>query len=168
MNYASLIKKTLTLATPFQSKAEHNVQGWERAGSVATGVVMVGKGLRRGGFVGLIGVQSNQFPRAMDLARRFRAADVPVVIGGFHVSGSLSMLPGMQISVTTRTIAGGFSSLGRASSADAHSITRTPRSEIASAIKERKVSSSSMTSTVVGMMLSIKLFKFRAPKFITV
>src|SRR5688572_5053935 len=33
------------------------------------------------GFVGLIGVQSNQFPRAMDLARRFRAADVPVVIG---------------------------------------------------------------------------------------
>ena len=46
-----------------------------------------------GGFVGLIGVQSNQFPRAVDLARRFRAADVPVVIGGFHVSGCLSMLP---------------------------------------------------------------------------
>jgi radical SAM superfamily enzyme YgiQ (UPF0313 family) len=48
------------------------------------------------GLVGLIGVQSNQFPRAMDMARRFRAADVPVVIGGFHVSGSLSMLPGIQ------------------------------------------------------------------------
>ena len=48
------------------------------------------------GFVGMIGVQSNQFPRAMDLARRFRAAGVPVMIGGFHVSGSLSMLPGMQ------------------------------------------------------------------------
>lgn len=46
--------KTLTLATPLQSKTEHNVQGWERAGSVATGVVMVGKGLRRGGFFGLI------------------------------------------------------------------------------------------------------------------
>ena len=46
--------KTLTLATPFQSKTEHNVQGWERAGSLATGVVMVGKGLRRGGFFGLI------------------------------------------------------------------------------------------------------------------
>ena len=45
------------------------------------------------GFVGLVGVQSNQFPRALDLARRFRAADVPVVIGGFHVSGCLSMLP---------------------------------------------------------------------------
>jgi radical SAM superfamily enzyme YgiQ (UPF0313 family) len=45
------------------------------------------------GFVGLIGVQSNQFPRALDLARQFRAAGIPVVIGGFHVSGCLSMLP---------------------------------------------------------------------------
>src|SRR6202035_1874616 len=43
------------------------------------------------GFVGLVGVQSNQYPRALDLARRFRAADVPVIIGGFHVSGCLSM-----------------------------------------------------------------------------
>ena len=45
------------------------------------------------GFVGLIGVQSNQFPRALDLARSFRAEGVPVVIGGFHVSGCISMLP---------------------------------------------------------------------------
>ena len=45
------------------------------------------------GFVGLIGVQSNQFPRAFDLARKFRAAGVPVVIGGFHVSGCIAMLP---------------------------------------------------------------------------
>jgi len=45
------------------------------------------------GFVGLIGVQSNQFPRALDLARRFRAAGIPVAIGGFHVSGCLAMLP---------------------------------------------------------------------------
>ncbi len=45
------------------------------------------------GFVGLVGVQSNQFPRALDLARQFRAAGLPVVIGGFHVSGCLSMLP---------------------------------------------------------------------------
>jgi radical SAM superfamily enzyme YgiQ (UPF0313 family) len=44
------------------------------------------------GFVGLVGVQSNQFPRALDLGRRFRAAGVTVVIGGFHVSGCLSML----------------------------------------------------------------------------
>jgi hypothetical protein len=47
------------------------------------------------GFVGLVGVQSNQFPRALDLARVFRAAGLKVVIGGFHVSGCLSMLPEM-------------------------------------------------------------------------
>jgi radical SAM superfamily enzyme YgiQ (UPF0313 family) len=46
-----------------------------------------------GGFVGLVGVQSNQFPRALDLARQFRAAGVTVIIGGFHVSGCIAMLP---------------------------------------------------------------------------
>ena len=46
-----------------------------------------------GGVVFLAGVQSNQFPRAADLAREFRAAGVQVVIGGFHVSGCISMLP---------------------------------------------------------------------------
>ena len=45
------------------------------------------------GFIGLVGVQSNQFPRAVDLARQFRAAGLNVVIGGFHVSGCISMLP---------------------------------------------------------------------------
>ncbi|MEN8175765.1 MAG: radical SAM protein [Pseudomonadota bacterium] len=45
--------------------------------------------------VGMIGVQSNQYPRALDLARRFRAANLPVVIGGFHVSGCLAMLEEM-------------------------------------------------------------------------
>jgi len=45
------------------------------------------------GFIGLVGVQSNQFPRALDLARQFRKAGMPVVIGGFHVSGCISMLP---------------------------------------------------------------------------
>src|SRR5580704_8845259 len=47
------------------------------------------------GFVGLVGVQSNQYPRAIDLGRKFRAAGIPVVIGGFHVSGCLSMLKDM-------------------------------------------------------------------------
>lgn len=49
---------------------------------------------RRGakGLIGLIGVQSNQFPHALDLARQFRAEGLQVVIGGFHVSGCLSML----------------------------------------------------------------------------
>jgi hypothetical protein len=46
-----------------------------------------------GGFVGLVGVQSNQFPRALDIGRQFRAHGLPVVVGGFHVSGCLSMLP---------------------------------------------------------------------------
>jgi radical SAM superfamily enzyme YgiQ (UPF0313 family) len=42
--------------------------------------------------VGMVGVQSNQYPRALDIAKQFRAADLPVVIGGFHVSGCLAML----------------------------------------------------------------------------
>lgn len=49
----------------------------------------------RGGkaLIGIVGVQSNQYPRALDLARRFRQAGLPVSIGGFHVSGCISMLP---------------------------------------------------------------------------
>src|SRR5207248_2712556 len=45
--------------------------------------------------IGLVGVQSNQFPRAVDIARQFIAAGLPVCIGGFHVSGCLAMLPEM-------------------------------------------------------------------------
>ncbi len=48
------------------------------------------------GMVGLVGVQSNQFPRSVDIARPLRAAGIPVVIGGFHVSGCIAMLPDMQ------------------------------------------------------------------------
>jgi hypothetical protein len=48
------------------------------------------------GMIGLVGVQSNQFPRALEIARPFRAAGIPVVMGGFHVSGCLAMLPEMQ------------------------------------------------------------------------
>ena len=47
------------------------------------------------GLVGLVGVQSNQYPHALDLARRLRAAGMQVCIGGFHVSGCLAMLPEM-------------------------------------------------------------------------
>jgi Radical SAM superfamily len=46
------------------------------------------------GLVMLVGVQSNQFPRAMDIARPLRGAGIQVCLGGFHVSGSLSMLGG--------------------------------------------------------------------------
>jgi hypothetical protein len=45
--------------------------------------------------IGLVGVQSNQFPRAVDLARPFIAAGLPVCIGGFHISGCIAMLPEM-------------------------------------------------------------------------
>src|SRR5579871_555073 len=38
------------------------------------------------GLVALVGVQSNQYPRALDIARPLRAAGVNVCIGGFHVS----------------------------------------------------------------------------------
>jgi radical SAM superfamily enzyme YgiQ (UPF0313 family) len=47
------------------------------------------------GLVCLVGVQSNQFPRAMDLAAPFRAAGIAVAVGGFHVSGLLAMLPAL-------------------------------------------------------------------------
>ena len=44
------------------------------------------------GLVALVGVQSNQFPRAVDIARPLRKAGIPVCIGGFHTAGSLAML----------------------------------------------------------------------------
>jgi radical SAM superfamily enzyme YgiQ (UPF0313 family) len=53
------------------------------------------------GLVLLAGVQTNQFPRAADLAREFRAAAIPVVIGGFHVSGCLAMLPDLPADLRT-------------------------------------------------------------------
>jgi radical SAM superfamily enzyme YgiQ (UPF0313 family) len=46
--------------------------------------------------VALAGVQSNQFPRAADLARKFRAGGLQVLIGGFHVSGMLALLPAIS------------------------------------------------------------------------
>jgi hypothetical protein len=44
------------------------------------------------GMVMLVGVQSNQFPRALDIARQLRARNLQVAIGGFHVSGTIAML----------------------------------------------------------------------------
>jgi len=48
------------------------------------------------GMVMLVGVQSNQFPRALDIARPLRARGIAVCIGGFHVSGVISMLGGVD------------------------------------------------------------------------
>jgi hypothetical protein len=49
------------------------------------------------GLLALVGVQSNQYPRALDIARPFRAVGIPVAMGGFHVSGCLSMLDGRAV-----------------------------------------------------------------------
>ena len=49
------------------------------------------------GVIALVGVQSNQYPRALDIARPFRAAGIPVAMGGFHVSGCLAMLDGHAV-----------------------------------------------------------------------
>jgi radical SAM superfamily enzyme YgiQ (UPF0313 family) len=44
------------------------------------------------GMVMLVGVQSNQFPRALDIAAPLRRRGIQVAIGGFHVSGTIAML----------------------------------------------------------------------------
>jgi hypothetical protein len=48
--------KTLNLvkSAPLQPVPEHNVHGWERAGSILVGVASVVKGVRRGGVFGLV------------------------------------------------------------------------------------------------------------------
>jgi radical SAM superfamily enzyme YgiQ (UPF0313 family) len=45
------------------------------------------------GMLALVGVQSNQYPRAIDIAQPFLQAGIPVCMGGYHVSGSLKMFP---------------------------------------------------------------------------
>ncbi len=40
----------------------------------------------------LVGVQTNQFPRALDLGKQFRADGIDVIMGGFHTSGTVNML----------------------------------------------------------------------------
>ena len=40
----------------------------------------------------LVGVQTNQFPRALDMARFFKRHGLSVIVGGFHTSGTINML----------------------------------------------------------------------------
>ncbi len=56
---------------------------------------------RRGGraLIALVGVQTNQYPRAVDIARAFREGGYPVCIGGFHVSGCLAMLDDLHVTL---------------------------------------------------------------------
>src|SRR5207248_1899272 len=46
------------------------------------------------GMVMLVGVQSNQFPHALHLAKPLCERGIQVAVGGFHVSGTMSMLAG--------------------------------------------------------------------------
>src|ERR1700730_15271008 len=48
------------------------------------------------GLVALVGVQSNQYPRALDIAHPFKAAGICVAMGGFHVSGCLQCWMGAR------------------------------------------------------------------------
>ena len=81
----------------------------------------------------LVGVQSNQFPRAVDIARPFLKAGIPVCIGGFHVSGCMSMLPEMPADMVEAQKMGISFFLGEAEDGrfdqvlrDAHSGTLKP------------------------------------------
>ena len=67
------------------------------------------RSLRKAGgkaLIALVGVQSNQFPRAVDLATSFLDAGLPVCIGGFHVSGCISMLPELPADIRTAQVRG--------------------------------------------------------------
>jgi len=63
-------------------------------------------------------------PHALDLAREFRAAGLPVVIGGFHVSGTLSMLKTSSPKCRKRSISDARSSLANAKRAARHRVHR--------------------------------------------
>ncbi|MEE8189991.1 MAG: radical SAM protein [Candidatus Scalindua sediminis] len=58
------------------------------------------------GVIFLVGVQTNQFPRAIDIARQFRNEDIQVAIGGFHTSGCIAMLPQLPDELKEATEAG--------------------------------------------------------------
>ena len=62
----------------------------------------------------LVGVQSNQFPRASDIAMQFRKASIDVMIGGFHVSGVMATLPDLSPELVTLKNAGVSLSAGEA------------------------------------------------------
>ena len=72
-------------------------------------VPAIAAGIRESGGRGLIclvGVQSNQYPRAVDLARACKREGLQVCIGGFHAAGSLAMLPEPQPEIKDAWAAG--------------------------------------------------------------
>jgi len=81
------------------------------------------------GMVMLVGVQSNQFPRALDLTRTFRRLGVTVGIGGFHVSGTLSMLPKIDSEVQKALDLGAFVFAGEAEEGRLEEVLRDAHAE---------------------------------------
>ena len=79
------------------------------------------------GLVALVGVQSNQYPRALDIARPFRAAGIPVAMGGFHVSGCLSMLDGRAVDLDACREMGIAMFAGEAEGPARHGVARRGR-----------------------------------------
>jgi len=77
----------------FGEDVEVSINAYDETNTVIPVRGIIRRLQRDGGIVCMVGVQSNQFPRCMDMARRFRAAGLQVAIGGFHVSGCLAMLP---------------------------------------------------------------------------
>lgn len=78
------LREDLEITTELLDESVHKVD--------ATAIIRASR--RKKGWktlVCLVGVQSNQYPRAVDLARACRTAGLDVVIGGFHVSGNLSL-----------------------------------------------------------------------------
>jgi radical SAM superfamily enzyme YgiQ (UPF0313 family) len=51
------------------------------------------------GMVMFVGVQSNQFPHTLDLAKPLLERGIQIAVGGFHVSGTMSMLGGNDADV---------------------------------------------------------------------
>ncbi len=56
--------------------------------------------------VGLVGVQSGQFPRASEIALKFKEQGVDVMVGGFHVSGVLALFDELTPELQTLLDAG--------------------------------------------------------------
>lgn len=58
-----------------------------------SGIARLNRSPGRQVLAALVGVQTNQFCRAADIAFALRRQEVPVMIGGFHVSGMMAMFP---------------------------------------------------------------------------
>jgi len=77
-----------------------DIEAHDEANTVVDPAAMIARIRAAGaGFLALVGVRTHEYPRALDLARPFRAAGLPVVIAGSHIARCLAMpapLPALQ------------------------------------------------------------------------